>query len=145
MSLLHSKISLGGISHTFIHTNACRHTDMVGIFKKQEKSSFRSIMSEERQNQHMYCLLKNKKYLIQVTERFSSFCYCWVCCSCYFSCFFFCLFVLWRFVRELWDRFNGSWGRKQKKKKTATENYAIVQNESGKQKKRIAVMGITWM
>lgn len=46
-------------------------------------------------------------------------------------------------MRELWDRFNGSWGRKQKKKKTATENYAIVQNESGKQKKRIAVMGIT--
>ena len=46
-------------------------------------------------------------------------------------------------MRELWDRFNSSCGRKQKKKKKATENYAIVQNESGKQKKRIAVMGIT--
>lgn len=47
-------------------------------------------------------------------------------------------------MRELWDRFNGSWGRKQtKKKKTATENYAIVQIESGKQKKRIAFVGLT--
>ena len=55
-------------------------------------------MSEERQNQHMYYLLKNKKFLIQVTERFSSFCYCWVCCSCYFCCcFFVCLFC-----EDLW-------------------------------------------
>ena len=26
-------------------------------------------MSEERQNQHMYSLLKHKKFLVQVTER----------------------------------------------------------------------------
>ena len=69
MSLLHSKMSLGGISHTFMHTHACRHTGVVEIKKKQEKSSFLSIMSEERQNQHMYSLLKNKKFLVQVTER----------------------------------------------------------------------------
>ena len=31
----------------------------------------------------------------------------------------------------------------RKKKKKATENYAIVQIESGKQKKRIAFVGIT--
>ena len=42
---------------------------MTAIKKKQEKSSFLSIMSEERQNQHMYSLLKNKKFLVQVTER----------------------------------------------------------------------------
>lgn len=34
-------------------------------------------------------------------------------------------------------------GVESRRKKTASENYAIVQNESGKQKKRIAVMGIT--
>ena len=74
-------------------------------------------MSEERQNQHMYSLLKNKKFLIQVTERLFILLLLLGLLLLLFLLFFVCLFVLWRFVRELWDRFNGSWGRKQKKKK----------------------------
>jgi len=30
-------MSLGGISHTFMHTHACRHTGVVGIKKEQEQ------------------------------------------------------------------------------------------------------------